>query len=392
MDGKPDRQADMNSDPVVPRWIVRLLTTVERLSPIRASAWARSSLALLLSLGLLLGMATPVRAALPQGNAVKDPEAILRNALPIQAAQLQSLQRLLEATSDDLRAKRWKPLSGLVSRCQSQLSAQRDTILKSFPSAEQATATTLLDQLQAQLEDVASAAEARDRDSFLAARRTALSTIGSAEGLLVGDFPFAIPSEFDDLPRLLGRATLTISTSKGDLTAVVDGYNAPLTAGAFVDLAQRKFYDDLPFTRAEDFYVLQSGDPKGDTQGYVDPKTGQERHVPLEIRIVGDPAPLYNETFEDVGRYKAEPVLPFATYGTLGWAHSDEQLDDGSSQFFFFLYEAELTPAGLNLVDGRNAAFGYVVDGFDVLEELGVDDRILSVKVIEGADNLKPHA
>ena len=57
-----------------------------------------------------------------------------------------------------------------------------------------------------------------------------------------------------------------------------------------------------------------------------------------------------------------------------------------------FLYEAELTPAGLNLVDGRNAAFGYVVDGFDVLEELGVDDEILSVKVVEGADRLQQHA
>jgi peptidylprolyl isomerase len=363
----------------------------------RQSGWTQRSgwaplWAGLTSLLVLLMLAAPSAwAALPQGNAVKDPEAILRNALPIQATQLQSLQRLLEATSDDLRAKRWKPLSGLVARCQSQLSAQRDTILKSFDAADLPTATALLDDLQSQLVEVAAAAEARDRDSFLAARRTALSSIGATEALLVGDFPFAIPSEFDNLPRLLGRATLTISTTKGDLTAVVDGYNAPLTAGAFVDLAQRKFYDDLPFTRAEDFYVLQSGDPKGDAMGYVDPKTGQERHVPLEIRIVGDTAPIYNETFEDVGRYKAEPVLPFATYGTLGWAHSDEQLDDGSSQFFFFLYEAELTPAGLNLVDGRNAAFGYVVDGFDVLEELGVDDRIVSVRVVEGGENLKAH-
>ena len=78
-----------------------------------------------------------------------------------------------------------------------------------------------------------------------------------------------------------------------------------------------------------------------------------------------------------MGLYKATPV-PFATLGTLGWAHSDHALDDGSSQFFMFLYEAELTPAGLNLVDGRNAAFGYVVEGFDVLEELGVDDQIVS--------------
>ena len=367
-------------------------STGQWIPPDSAGRLARLMGGLLLSLVLLLPLAAPAWAALPQGNAVKDPDAILRNALPIEMPQLQNLQRLLESTSDDLRAKRWKPLSGLVGRAQAQLSGQRQTILNAYDSADQPQVAALLDALQEQLVEVAAAAEARDRDGFLAARRTALSSIGDAEALLVGDFPFAIPSEFDALPRLLGRATLTISTSKGDLTAVVDGYNAPLTAGAFVDLAQRRFYDDLPFTRAEDFYVLQSGDPKGDAMGYIDPKSGQERHVPLEIRIVGDAAPLYNQTFEDVGRYKAEPVLPFATYGTLGLAHSDEHLDDGSSQFFFFLYEAELTPAGLNLVDGRNAAFGYVVDGFDVLEELGVDDRIVSVRVVDGAENLRPHA
>ncbi|MFM7086784.1 MAG: peptidylprolyl isomerase [Cyanobium sp.] len=392
MDGKRDRRAAASDLLVLQRAPQRWISQLRDLLPCHPPRWIRAGLSLCLTALLWLLPGAPARAALPQGNAVKDPDAILRNALPIQAPPLQGLQRLLESTSDDLRAKRWKPLSATVGRCQSQLTTQRDAILQLFSSSDLPQATALLEQLQGQLEQVAAAADGRDRDGFLAARRSALSSIGAAEALLVGEFPFAIPSEFDALPRLLGRATLTISTSKGDLTAVADGYNAPLTAGAFVDLAQRKFYDDLPFTRAEDFYVLQSGDPKGDAVGYVDPKTGQERHVPLEIRIVGDAAPLYNETFEDVGRYKAEPVLPFATYGTLGWAHSDDHLDDGSSQFFFFLYEAELTPAGLNLVDGRNAAFGYVVDGFDVLEELGVDDRILSVRVIEGAENLRPHA
>jgi peptidylprolyl isomerase len=353
--------------------------------------------ALMLTLALMVGTvllpaAPAALAALPQGNAVKDPEAILRNALPVEAPQLQDLQHRLESTSDDLRAKRWKPLLATVQRCQSLLTGQRAAILEGFVGAAQPQASALLDQLDTQLQVVAEAAEARDREAFLSSRRAALTSIGAAEALLVGDFPFTIPAAFNDLPRLLGRATVTITTTKGDLTAVIDGYNAPLTGGAFVDLVQRKFYDGLPFNRAEDFYVLQTGDPKGDAQGYVDPKSGTERQVPLEIRISGDAEPVYNQTFEDLGRYKAEPVLPFATYGTLGWAHSDDSLDDGSSQFFFFLYEAELTPAGLNLVDGRNAAFGYVVDGFDVLEELTVDDAIVRARVIDGADNLKPHA
>ena len=106
----------------------------------------------------------------------------------------------------------------------------------------------------------------------------------------------------------------------------------------------------------------------------------------------GEAEPFYNMTFEDLGLFTAQPVLPFATLGTMGWAHSDESLSDGSSQFFFFLYEAELTPAGLNLVDGRYSAFGYVVDGFEVLEELGINDSILKARVIEGAENLKAHA
>ena len=343
-----------------------------------------------LVLGLLL-MAPAAWAALPEGNAVKDPAAILRNALPVDAPQLQDLQHRLESTSDDLRAKRWSALVNTVRRSQSLLSSRRAGMLDGFKPGDRATAAALFDDLEQQLQTMAGAAETQQRDPFLDSRRQALASIGAAEALLVGDFPFAIPAEFDALPRLLGRATVQLRTTQGDLTAVVDGYNAPLTAGAFVDLVQKGFYDGLPFIRAEDFYVLQTGDPEGPADGYIDPVSKQERHVPLEIRIPEEKEPFYNQTFEDLGRFKAQPVLPFATLGTLGWAHSDEQLDDGSSQFFFFLYEAELTPAGLNLVDGRYAAFGYVVDGFEVLEELGVDDAIVSARVIEGGEHLQAH-
>ena len=41
-----------------------------------------------------------VLADLPTGNAVKDPSAILRNALPIKQVELQELQHKLEETSD----------------------------------------------------------------------------------------------------------------------------------------------------------------------------------------------------------------------------------------------------------------------------------------------------
>ena len=46
-----------------------------------------------------------VLADLPTGNAVKDPSAILRNALPIKQIELQELQHKLEETSDLVRRK-----------------------------------------------------------------------------------------------------------------------------------------------------------------------------------------------------------------------------------------------------------------------------------------------
>ena len=370
----------------------RTAQPLQQLQDLRQSAQRLCGLLLsaILAIGLL-GAPARVSAALPPGNAVTDPAAILRDSLPIEQNDLQEMQHRLESTSDDLRAKRWSALTSSVRRSQTLLSTRRAAILASLPSDGQSQAEGLLDQLEQQLQTLSASAESSNRDAFLADRRAALSTVGELEALLVGAFPFEIPTEFAALPRLLGRATVAIETTKGPLTAVVDGYNAPLTAGAFVDLVQKGFYDGLPFTRAEDFYVLQTGDPKGPESGYIDPKTKTERKVPLEIRVPGETSPFYNQTFEDLGRFKATPVLPFATLGTLGWAHSDEALDDGSSQFFFFLYEAELTPAGLNLVDGRYSAFGYVVDGFDVLEELGVDDGIVSARVIDGAENLQAH-
>jgi len=356
-----------------------------------AQAWRHLGGACLAGLLILLLAVPDAEAALPQGNAVTDPSALLRNALPIEQKDLQEIQHRLEATSDDLRAKRWPSLASSVRRSQSLFTLKRNAILASFQSDDRPRAEALFEQLVSQFETLVSAADSQERDAFLDARRVALDSIGDAEALLVGPFPFTIPEEYAALPRLLGRASVRLTTTKGDLIAVVDGYNAPLTAGAFVDLVQKGFYNKLPFIRAEDFYVLQTGDPAGDADGYIDPQAKAQRNVPLEIMVPGQKLPFYNQTFEDLGMFKAEPVLPFNAKGTLGWAHSDESLADGSSQYFLFLFEPELTPAGLNLIDGRYAAFGYVVDGFDVLQELTADDGIVKATLIDGAENLQPH-
>jgi len=269
----------------------------------------------------------------------------------------------------------------------------KETSAQELPKNEKKIAEKTFLELKENFDSLQDYSKSKDKYSFIATRRDALDKIGGLEEyFLPNEFPYSIPQEFDNLPRLLGRAKVNIKTSKGDMQAIVDGFNAPLTAGAFIDLSSKNFYKDLPINRAEEFFVLQTGDPIGENIGYIDPETSEERHVPLEIRIPNEKDTFYNQTFEDLGLYTETPTLPFATLGTLGWSHSNTAVDDGSSQFFFFLYEAELNPAGRNLIDGRNAAFGYVVDGFDVLEELTKDDTIISIDVLEGIENLKLHA
>ena len=334
-----------------------------------------------------------VLADLPTGNAVKDPNAILRNALPIKQVELQEIQHKLEDTSDLVRGGRWPALVKTVTKCQSLLKKYKSVIIEDLPKEKQKVAENTFLELKENFEKLQDQAKLKDKYSFISTRREALDKIGGLEEyFLPNQFPYSIPSEFDDLPRLLGRATVNIKTSKGDMKAIVDGFNAPLTAGAFIDLSSKNFYDNLPINRAEEFFVLQTGDPAGEEIGYIDPETNLERHVPLEIRIPNESETFYNETFEELGLYTETPTLPFATLGTLGWSHSSKEVDDGSSQFFFFLYEAELNPAGRNLIDGRNAAFGYVIDGYEILEELTKDDTIISIDILEGIENLKLHA
>ena len=335
----------------------------------------------------------PALAALPPGNAVKDPYAILRNALPMKQTELREIQHKLEDTNDLIRGNRWPAISKAVSSGQFRVSNRKNEILNSIPTERKDEAEKILVNLKASFSKMNELTNDKNKSDFIKERNKSLQEIGDLEALVLGnEFPYKIPEEFDNLPRLLGRATASIKTSKGNMTAIIDGYNAPVTSGAFVDLALKGFYDGLPINRAEEFFVLQTGDPKGSSIGYIDPETKEERHVPLEIKAPGKNETIYNQTFEELGLYTESPVLPFATLGTLGWAHSDQALDDGSSQFFFFLYEAELNPAGRNLIDGRNAAFGYVVEGEEILNELGVNDQIISIDVVAGSEYLLNHA
>ncbi|AKG24811.1 peptidylprolyl isomerase [Calothrix sp. 336/3] len=355
----------------------------------------QNSLLTLLLLTIFVGLTTvgwtpSSMAALPAGNAITDGRALLRYALPINNKPVRVLQGSLEDISSQLRAnRRWSAVSKDISKA-SRVLDNPVKLLESVTPENQAQAQTLIEQLKSGITSIQELSDAKDKFAVLDKREQLLTLVGDLEQLMVKGFPFEVPVEYSNLPQLKGRATIAIKTNRGDLTLVVDGYSAPVTAGNFVDLVQRGFYNGLEFTRSEESYVLQTGDPAGKDVGFIDPKTGKYRGIPLEVLVEGDKKPTYGITLEDAGRYTDMPVLPFSAFGALALARPETDVNGGSSQVFFFLFEPELTPAGRNLLDGRYAVFGYLTAGKDILDELKAGDKIESAKVVQGIENLIP--
>lgn len=327
-------------------------------------------------------------SALAQGNAITDPNAILRYALPIDNDTIRKLQDPLEDISNYLRGKRWPPIAKDVKSAKFILTLQSDKILASIPDDRKAKAESLLATITDQVTELQEAVEAKDKDKVSELRMIALSHIGALEELMVQGFPYEVPEEYANLPQLKGRAKVKLETTQGPLAIVVDGYSAPVNAGNFVDLVQRGFYDGLPFSGTEGNFVLQTGDPVGPEEGFIDPKTKEYRAIPLEILVKGETLPFYGETLEELGLYLPQLALPFNSYGAVALARPDTETNGGSSQFFFFKFDGELTPPGFNLMDGRYSVFGYLVEGKDTLDKLTDKDKIISAKVVDGLENL----
>jgi peptidylprolyl isomerase len=348
--------------------------------------WLQTGMVAVLLCSLSLGISAA--GLLPAGNAITDAQSILRYALPIDNKPVRELQNSLEDITNHLRGKQWNSISSDVKKAAAVLTTKQADILKDVPAAKQAQATALIAQIQTGIEALRVATDAKNKPQLQADRLKVLAEIGTLEASMVTGFPYTVPADYRNLPQLQGRATIEIETTKGNITVVVDGYSAPVTAGNFVDLVQRGFYNNLAFTRAEKDYVLQIGDPPGEEVGFIDPKTKKYRAIPLEVMVKGDKEPTYGVTMEDAGRFREEPVLPFSSFGALAMARPEYEPNGGSSQFFFFLFEPELTPAGRNLLDGRYSVFGYVTSGQEVLEQIKDADKITSAKVVEGGDLL----
>ena len=124
----------------------------------------------------------------------------------------------------------------------------------------------------------------------------------------------------------------------GEIVIKLDGENAPITVKNFQKLVGRGFYDGLIFHRVIKNFMIQGGDPTGTGMG------GSEETIKGEF---------VNNGVRNMLRHKR---------GVVSMARS-MMANSASSQFF-------ICHADAPHLDGAYAAFGRVVEGMDVVDEI----------------------
>ena len=129
--------------------------------------------------------------------------------------------------------------------------------------------------------------------------------------------------------------TATIETSKGTITVELWDDVAPKHTANFLKLAKDQFYDGLNFHRIIPQFVIQGGCPNGSG--------------------TGGPGWTVDAEFNDREHHE----------GVLSMARSQDPNSAGS-QFFICLGRDHCQH-----LDGQYTAFGKVIDGIEVVREIG---------------------
>ena len=157
----------------------------------------------------------------------------------------------------------------------------------------------------------------------------------------------------------MANPTVTIETNHGTITAEMFVDAAPKTAGNFIELAEKGYYDGIIFHRVIEGFMIQGGDPTGTGRG------GPGYQIPDEFA----------------------KGLAHTEAGIFSMANAGP--NTGGSQFF-------ITLAATPWLDGKHAIFGKVTDGMDVVEKIGkvrtgmgdrpVDDVVMEKVTVNGAE------
>ena len=146
------------------------------------------------------------------------------------------------------------------------------------------------------------------------------------------------------IARIGKHVTATVVTTKGSFVIEFLAEDAPLTVDNFIMLARKGFFNGQTIPRVVPNFVIQAGDPRGDTNG------GPGYQIRCEINEV-----------------------PYER-GAVGMALSGK--DTGGSQWF-------VTHSPQPHLDGGYTVFGRVISGMEVVDNIARGDIIRRVIVNE---------
>ena len=137
--------------------------------------------------------------------------------------------------------------------------------------------------------------------------------------------------------RTLRYAKITVK-DYGDIIVLLEESTAPKTVASFLSLAERGYYDGLTFHRVMKDFMIQGGAPNSTEKEIM------LDYVPGEFALNG----FYN----DLSHLR----------GTISLARANDP-NSGSGQFF-------INNVDYPYLDGSYAAFGYVIAGMNVVDEI----------------------
>jgi peptidyl-prolyl cis-trans isomerase B (cyclophilin B) len=152
--------------------------------------------------------------------------------------------------------------------------------------------------------------------------------------------------------EIQGNEIAVITTNRGVIKFEFFGEDAPNHVAAFIELAQKGFYDGTKFhrvVREPEPFVIQGGDPLSKTD---DP-------------MVGTGGPGYSLAAEFNDHKHLE--------GTVSMARSQDP-DSAGSQFYICL-------APQPFLDGQYTVFGQVTEGLDIVQAIMQGDVMESVTI-----------
>jgi len=154
------------------------------------------------------------------------------------------------------------------------------------------------------------------------------------------------PTQDDSKQYLSGKHYAQIDVANyGLITLELNADAAPATVTNFINLIQENFYDGLSFHRVINGFMIQGGDPDANGSG------GSGVTIPGEFSLNGFENPISH------------------LRGTISMARTNDDYNSASSQFFIVQQDT-------TTLDGSYAAFGKVLYGMDVVDEISAQTMV----------------